>query len=84
MQTNLSPSQFSAQTPMSDTFVEPIGFMTSLFGCWHQKLSRPFTTVNESYRVCVDCGAHRKFDPVTLETTGKFYFPQKATVSTQS
>ena len=51
-----------------------IGLMTKLFGCWHQQLSRPFTTVGDSYRACLQCGARRNFNPETLETSGAFYF----------
>jgi hypothetical protein len=52
-----------------------VGFFAGLFGCWHKQLSRPFTTHNGSYRVCLHCGARRKFDPQTLKTYGHFYFP---------
>lgn len=52
-----------------------IGVMGTLFGCWHKQLSRPFTNRNASYRVCLSCGARKKFDTETLETTGPFYYP---------
>ena len=81
MQASLTPNQTQAFEQKKETFAKPVGFMASLFGCWHPQVSRPFTTVDESYRVCVECGAHRKFNPVTLETTGRFYFPQKATIT---
>jgi hypothetical protein len=27
-----------------------------LFGCWHGKLSRPFTLSGRTYEVCLNCG----------------------------
>ena len=27
-----------------------------LFGCWHRKLSRPFTLAGRTYEVCLSCG----------------------------
>jgi hypothetical protein len=27
-----------------------------VFGCWHFKLSRPFTLSGRTYEVCLDCG----------------------------
>lgn len=27
-----------------------------LFGCWHRKLSRPFTLSGRTYEVCLNCG----------------------------
>lgn len=30
-----------------------------LFGCWHRKMSRPFTLSGWTYEVCLNCG--RKF-----------------------
>jgi len=49
-------------------------WLTRVFGCWHRELSRPFTLDGESYRVCVDCGARRKFDPRRWEMVGDFYY----------
>lgn len=64
-----------------ETFGKKIGIFGSLFGCWHKDLSRPFTTKNSSYRVCLECGARKEFDPQTLETTGPFYYPPAVTAS---
>ena len=58
-------------------FGEKIGILSSLFGCWHQKLSRPFTIGNESYRTCLHCGSRRHFDAQNLKTFGRFYYPPK-------
>jgi len=62
---NLDPSVFGKK----------MGFMAKLFGCWHKNLSRPFTQHKTAYRSCLDCGARKQFNPETLETHGKFYFP---------
>ena len=56
-------------------FGKRIGVLAKLFGCWHKDLSRPFTNRDASYRVCLNCGARRKFDAKTLETKGPFYYP---------
>jgi hypothetical protein len=54
---------------------ERIGFMGSLFGCWHKRLTRPFTSEHVSYRACLDCGARKKFDTQDFRTFGPFYYP---------
>lgn len=56
-------------------FGDRIGIVGKLFGCWHKKLSRPFTNQKSSYRACLHCGAMKKFDTETLETVGPFYYP---------
>jgi hypothetical protein len=30
----------------------------ALFGCRHDKLTRPFTLQHQTYKVCLDCGRH--------------------------
>ena len=57
------------------SFGEKIGVFAKLFGCWHQKLSRPFTNGKESYRACLHCGARQKFDAEQMRTTKSFYYP---------
>ena len=52
-----------------------IGLMGKLFGCWHKDLSRPFTDLRSSYRVCTECGARAVFDTNSFKTLGKFYYP---------
>lgn len=59
----------------NNVFGEKIGLIGKMFGCWHKELSRPFTNVRESYRVCLDCGARKHFDTETLKTFGPFYYP---------
>lgn len=60
-----------------------VGLLASVFGCWHKQLSRPFSSKSDSYRVCVDCGARRNFDPKTLKTHGAFYFPPQPEIKSE-
>jgi hypothetical protein len=59
---------FNALTPVLSSW------LTRIFGCWHREMSRPFTHDRESYRVCLDCGARRKFDASRWEMVGDFYY----------
>lgn len=52
-----------------------IGLFGKLFGCWHKRLTRPFTKNNVSYRACLHCGARRRYNTQTLKTFGSFHFP---------
>ncbi len=52
-----------------------IGFIGTLFGCWHKNISRPFTIGNASYCACLDCGARRQFDAENLRMVGVFHYP---------
>jgi hypothetical protein len=56
-------------------FGKKLGLAAKFFGCWHQNLSRPFGQGNIAYRSCLNCGARKQFNPVTMETHGSFYFP---------
>ncbi len=56
-------------------FGKRIGIVGKIFGCWHNKLTRPFTIRSGSYRACLDCGARKPFDTQTLQTYGAFYYP---------
>lgn len=56
-------------------FGKKIGVVGKIFGCWHNRLSRPFTNRNGSYRACLNCGARKPFDTQTLKTYGAFYYP---------
>lgn len=44
-----------------------------LLVCWHRKMSRPFTRDGETYRVCLRCGMHRRFDLQQWQTKGDYY-----------
>ena len=57
------------------SFGSKIGLFGKLFGCWHRKLTRPFTNRKGSYRACLNCGARRAFDTKSFRTLGTFYYP---------
>jgi hypothetical protein len=59
-------------------FGQKVGLMTTLFGCWHKNISRPFINGKIGYRSCLQCGARKKFNPETLKTDKKFYLPPVA------
>lgn len=56
-------------------FGDKVGLFASLFGCWHKRITRPFTESKACYRACLDCGARKPFNPETLETERRFYYP---------
>ena len=58
-------------------FVKAVGFVARVFGCWHWKMSRPFTRDGETYRACMECGARRRFDTERWETVGQYYYPAR-------
>ena len=47
-----------------------------VFGCWHLKLSLPFTRGDETYQTCIACGARRRFDLDQWASVGGFYYPE--------
>ena len=51
-----------------------------IFGCWHLDLGRPITDHGETYRVCLKCGAHRRFNPASWKTVGKRDYGSGATL----
>lgn len=63
-------------------FGKKIGLIASLFGCWHRKLSRPFTIDKQSYRTCLKCGARKHFNTKTLETLEIFIFHRRFIIET--
>ena len=71
---------FTVKTKEKDPMVpgRKMGLLAKLFGCRHNNISRPFTHGIISYRICLECGARRRFDPETLETQGSFYFAPAA------
>ena len=40
--------------------------MNWLFGCRHRNLSRAFTSDNETYKVCLKCGARLRYSWQTM------------------
>lgn len=61
---------------ISERFAQLTKVLRRLFGCWHRKLSLPFTRGNETYQTCVTCGARRRFDLDQWITVGDFYYPE--------
>lgn len=59
----------------SEVFGVKVGLLNKLFGCGHRNISRPFAEGKTAYRCCIECGARKQFNPETLETFGKFYYP---------
>jgi len=37
-----------------------------ILGCWHQKISRPFTIAKQTYEVCLDCGKQFSYSLHTM------------------
>jgi hypothetical protein len=54
-------------------------WLIGIFGCTHKQMSRPFSRQGENYRVCIGCGAHRRFDPQTWDSRGPFYYKAAST-----
>jgi hypothetical protein len=63
---------FEIDDKVTDGVLKLVG---RLFTCWHLKLTRPITRGNESYRACLRCGMHRRFDLKTWKSIGRFYSP---------
>ena len=53
--------------------------LSKIFGCTHKEMSRPFSRHGEAYRVCISCGAHRRFDERTWNSQGPFYYAEAST-----
>ncbi len=41
-------------------------FYEIFFGCSHERLTRPFTLRQRTYKVCLDCGSQIYYSPVTM------------------
>lgn len=39
----------------------------TLFGCGHDRLTRPFTLKKQTYMVCLDCGRHVYYSAERME-----------------
>ena len=50
-----------------------------IFGCWHTDMSRPFTIDQQTYRMCLNCGAHRAFDTRQWKMVGPYYVRRPST-----
>jgi hypothetical protein len=53
--------------------VLPFFVIAKIWTCWHRRMSRPFTRDGETYRVCLRCGVHRRFDLEQWKTKGSYY-----------
>ncbi len=62
---------------ISERFAQIKRGLRRLFGCWHLKLSLPFTRGAETYRTCLTCGARRRFDLDQWTMVGDFYYAGK-------
>ena len=65
----------SGEIKQSNELGEKEGFFSKLFGCHHQRLSKPVTTGNACYQYCSECGARRLYDTKTYKSYGEFYLP---------
>lgn len=63
----------------SNDFGKKIGVFASLFGCWHKRLTRPFTSDKNTYMACIECGARKKFDADNFKVSRAFYYPPSVT-----
>jgi len=61
---------------ISERFAKMKKGVRRVFGCWHLKMSLPFTRGAETYRTCVTCGARRRFDLDQWSMVGGFYYPE--------
>ena len=50
-----------------------------LFGCWHTDMSRPFSHHGHAYRVCLNCGAQRRFNLGNWQMNGNLYYERANT-----
>ena len=57
----------------------PFFLVSKVWSCWHRRMSRPFTRDGETYRVCLRCGVHRRFDLEQWETKGSYYHDKAVT-----
>jgi hypothetical protein len=58
----------------------PMRWLTHLFGCWHKKMSPPYTGDGVTYRTCMSCGARRLFDAGRGKMTGSYYHSSPSTL----
>jgi len=66
-------------------FIKPLHFvLVRPWKCWHRRMSRPFTRNGETYRVCLRCGVHRRFDLDAWKTKGSYYYDKKVMRSAES
>lgn len=64
----------STQVNMPGSATIRAEWLARIFGCWHLKMSRPFTQNGVSRRTCLDCGAHRRFNLDEWKMVGPYYY----------
>lgn len=69
-----SAVQMNTSVMPADVKMTVKGWLNRLVGCWHSEMSRPFSSEGQAYRVCMNCGAHRKFSLKSWEMQGDFYY----------
>lgn len=52
-----------------------------LFGCRHRQLSRAFTAENETYKVCLKCGARLRYSWQTMSLVREGTNPKRPAVN---
>jgi hypothetical protein len=65
------------RTIVETVFGKRVGLFARIFGCYHNRMSRPVTTENVTYKYCPDCGIRRQFDPVKFKSEGAYYYPAR-------
>ncbi len=67
---------FDVNTQRGETVAgRKIGIVGKLFGCWHKRLTRPFTSDKNTYMACLECGARKKVDAKEFKVSRAFYYP---------
>jgi hypothetical protein len=73
----MSKRQFGQVTALQATDTIS-NWIARMFGCWHREMSRPFSQKGRAYRVCLSCGAQRRFDLGNWKMRGNFYYCRPA------
>ena len=70
------PARYQVKDETRTGVFEPLKELLRMVarGCFHWHKSRPFTSGQMTYRVCVDCGARRRFDLDRWEVYGPYFF----------
>lgn len=59
---------------LRNSYINTLKYLaTRVVGCWHLRMSRPFTRGRETYCACLRCGMRRPFDIQAWRTAGRFY-----------
>jgi hypothetical protein len=76
MEALVERSSLESWSLVSGRLVQIRNVVKRVFGCWHLKLSLPFTRGDETYQTCISCGARRRFDLDRWTAVGSFYYPE--------